>query len=264
MSINTTLASCNQNPALNGPDGSTDLPSTLDDAMRYALSFIAQIRDGAAYPTGMLIQTVGAATPAGGFIKANGALLSRTTYAALFAYATTEGLVSEAVWAATSCGRFSVGDGSTTFRIPDLRGLHVRTLDEARGVDSGRTIGTFQDSQNLSHVHGTTEPPHGHSYNDTGHTHSGTTDTQGDHQHVSSYPTFTGITAASGSFGNLTSGGAGTAVTSVAGAHAHNVSVGLNGTGITINANTTGLSINAAGGSETRVKTLAFPSWIKY
>lgn len=264
MSINTTLASCNQNPALNGPDGATDLPSVLDDAMRYALSFIAQIRDGAAYPTGMLIQTVGAATPAGGFIKANGALLSRTTYATLFAYATAEGLVSEATWSAGSYGRFSVGDGSTTFRIPDLRGHHVRVLDEGRGVDSGRTIGTFQDSQNLSHTHGTTESPHGHVVNDPGHYHTGTTDTQGDHQHVSSYPTFTGVTAGAGGFGNLTSGGATTAITSVAGAHAHNVTVGVNGTSVTINSNTTGLSINAAGGGETRVKTLAFPSWIKY
>ena len=45
MAITTTLAACSQTVALNGPDGAVDAPSTLDDSIRYALSFIAQIRD---------------------------------------------------------------------------------------------------------------------------------------------------------------------------------------------------------------------------
>lgn len=45
MAVTTTLASCSTSAGGNGPDGSTDAPSTLDDSIRYALSFIAQIRD---------------------------------------------------------------------------------------------------------------------------------------------------------------------------------------------------------------------------
>jgi hypothetical protein len=46
MSVNTTLAGISQTASSNGPDGTTDAPSTLDDALRYALSFTAQLRDG--------------------------------------------------------------------------------------------------------------------------------------------------------------------------------------------------------------------------
>lgn len=73
-----------------------------------------------------------------GFIKANGAAVSRTTYAALFlAIGTTYG----------------AGDGSTTFNVPDLRGEFVRSFDDGRGVDSGRGIGTAQNGAIQSHRH---------------------------------------------------------------------------------------------------------------
>ena len=64
-----------------------------------------------------------------GWLKANGAAVSRTTYAALFsAIGTTYGS----------------GDGSTTFNLPDLRGEFPRGFDDGRGVDSGRAIGSAQ------------------------------------------------------------------------------------------------------------------------
>lgn len=64
-----------------------------------------------------------------GWLKANGAAVSRTTYAALFsAIGTTYGS----------------GDGSTTFNLPDLRGEFIRGFSDGRSVDSGRTIGSFQ------------------------------------------------------------------------------------------------------------------------
>jgi microcystin-dependent protein len=76
--------------------------------------------------------------PPAGYVEANGAALSRTTFAALFSiYATT----------------FGVGDGSTTFNVPDLRGEFVRGWDNARGVDSGRGIATAQAGDNLAHTH---------------------------------------------------------------------------------------------------------------
>lgn len=73
-----------------------------------------------------------------GFLKCNGAAVSRTTYAALFAAIGTT---------------YGAGDGSTTFNLPDLRGEFLRCLDDGRGVDTGRAIGSAQDHQMESHNH---------------------------------------------------------------------------------------------------------------
>ncbi|WP_153075777.1 phage tail protein [Paraburkholderia bonniea] len=89
-----------------------------------------------------------------GYIKANGALINRADYPALWAYAQGSGaLYTESDWASEFSGGFSHGDGVTTFRIPDLRGEHLRGWDDSRGLDPQRRIGTRQDSQNLSHDH---------------------------------------------------------------------------------------------------------------
>ena len=34
--------------------------------------------------------------------------------------------------------------GATTFNLPELRGEFIRGWDNARGIDSGRTFGSFQ------------------------------------------------------------------------------------------------------------------------
>ena len=68
-------------------------------------------------------------TPPSGWLKANGAAVSRTTYAALFAAIGTT---------------FGVGDGRTTFNLPDLRGEFLRCLDDGRNIDRGRRLGTAQ------------------------------------------------------------------------------------------------------------------------
>jgi len=82
-----------------------------------------------------------------GFLKANGAAVSRTTYAKLFAAIGTT---------------FGAGDGSTTFNLPDMRGEFVRGLDDGRGVDSGRTFGSAQDDRFQGHYHSLTDPGHFH------------------------------------------------------------------------------------------------------
>ncbi len=87
--------------------------------------------------TGSVAMFARNAAPAG-WLKANGALVSRTTYAALFAAIGTT---------------FGAGDGSTTFALPDLRGEFWRGWDDARGVDSGRAFGSFQDTQLRDHYH---------------------------------------------------------------------------------------------------------------
>ena len=67
-----------------------------------------------------------------GWLKANGAAISRSAYAGLFAAIGTT---------------YGAGDGSSTFNVPDLRGEFLRGLDDGRGVDSGRGIGTAQLGQ---------------------------------------------------------------------------------------------------------------------
>ena len=76
-------------------------------------------------------------TPPSGWLKANGAAVSRTTYAALFAAIGTT---------------FGAGDGSTTFNLPDLRGEFLRGVDDGRGVDIGRGLGSYQADEIKSHT----------------------------------------------------------------------------------------------------------------
>ncbi|MGJ7500064.1 phage tail protein [Variovorax sp. ZT5P49] len=254
MAITTTLAACNTNPTLNGPDGA-DLPSTLDDAIRYALSFIAQLRDGAGLPVGMVAPFVGG-TSAPGWIKLNGALVSRTTYAALFAYASAQGLVSEATWTASNQGRFSVGDGSTTFRLPDTRAMFIRGLDESRGIDTGRGIGTFQDQDNSPHAHGVSDPTHNHG--DPGHFHTGSTSDSGDHAHIYSGWNPSGAGAGVGATTVYAPSSTGT---SPSGNHAHTFSTTTRTTGI--QAASTGVSIQSQG-TEGHPRNLAWPMYIKF
>jgi microcystin-dependent protein len=73
-----------------------------------------------------------------GFLKANGAVVSRSTYAALFAAIGTT---------------YGAGDGSTTFALPDLRGEFLRGWSDGRAVDSGRTFGSAQSDDFKSHTH---------------------------------------------------------------------------------------------------------------
>ena len=93
------------------------------------------------------------AAPPVGWLRADGSLVSRSAYPVLFAAALADGLVSEAVWSAGSQGRFSSGDGSTTFRLPDLRGEFLRGFDDGRGVDAGRARGTQQGHALQQHQH---------------------------------------------------------------------------------------------------------------
>lgn len=73
-----------------------------------------------------------------GWLECNGAEVSRTTYADLFsAVGTTWG----------------VGDGTTTFNLPDLRAEFPRGWDHGKGVDSGRTFASAQAGAIANHSH---------------------------------------------------------------------------------------------------------------
>lgn len=114
-------------------------------------------------PRGALITGPWTSAPPG-FVAANGAEVSRTTYARLWAAAQARGkVVSEATWAAGAYGAFSTGDTSTTFRLPSLNGDFIRAVYG----EATFTIGTWQDSDNKTHNHGgatATEQGHAHNY----------------------------------------------------------------------------------------------------
>lgn len=88
-------------------------------------------------PVGTVIHIAKNTAPAG-YLKANGAAVSRTTYSALFAVIGTT---------------FGAGDGSTTFNLPDLRGEFLRGWDDSRGIDTGRIFGSAQSDDFKAHSH---------------------------------------------------------------------------------------------------------------
>lgn len=89
-------------------------------------------------PTGAIAYFPHAAAPFG-WLKANGAAVSRTVYANLFAVIGTA---------------YGSGDGRTTFNLPDLRGEFIRSWDDGRTVDNGRVLGSWQADEFRSHSHG--------------------------------------------------------------------------------------------------------------
>ena len=72
-----------------------------------------------------------AATPPAGWLLCDGAAVSRTTYAALFA------IIG---------GSWGTGNGSTTFHLPDFRGRFLRGVDGAAGRDPNSGTRTAANS----------------------------------------------------------------------------------------------------------------------
>lgn len=136
-------------------EGTDKQLSNVDGVLKWDGSTIG----GGGLPAGSVFFFATSSAPAG-TLKCNGAAVSRTTYSSLFAEISTQ---------------WGVGDGSTTFNLPDLRGEFIRGWDDGRGADSGRVFGSYQSASSL------------------GHTHSGTTSTKSADQKV---PSSTGFTNA--------------------------------------------------------------------
>lgn len=77
-------------------------------------------------PTGAVLDFAGASAPSG-WLLCYGQPVSRTTYADLFAVVGTT---------------YGVGDGSTTFNLPDLRGRVAAGRDDMGGVGANRITGS--------------------------------------------------------------------------------------------------------------------------
>lgn len=72
------------------------------------------------------------------YLICDGAAISRTTYANLF---NTIGTY------------YGPGNGSTTFTLPDYRGLFLRGQDNGGSTDPGRYLGSYQEMSIQSHSH---------------------------------------------------------------------------------------------------------------
>lgn len=90
-----------------------------------------------ATPVGLMSEYAGSTAPTG-WLLCQGQAVSRVTEAALFAVIGTT---------------YGAGDGSTTFNVPDMRGVFPRGVDASRGLDSGRALGSYQADQIASHGH---------------------------------------------------------------------------------------------------------------
>jgi microcystin-dependent protein len=120
------------------------------------------------------MQPYAVATPPTGWLYADGSVISRTTFAALF---NTIGTT------------FGAGNGTTTFNIPDMRGripggydasnTTNRLTSTVTGGISAATLGntggvqdhTLATTQLPAHGHGVTDGTHSHGINDGGHAH---------------------------------------------------------------------------------------------
>nr|WP_178131852.1 phage tail protein [Pseudomonas sp. C2B4] len=210
--------------------------------------------------TGMVASFAMKTAPTG-WLRCNGALISRTTFASLFARIGTT---------------FGAGDGVTTFGIPDSRGLFLRDWDDGRGFDLSRVFGSFQDMLLQSHAHTATaatvgDHVHAASTDAQGsHAHAAWTDAQGSHAH--NIPRALNSNVGNGGPNITTANGANgwAATTDVQGSHAHNIGVGEAGyhahnVGIGGAGNHThAITVAANGGAETRPKNLALLFCIKY
>lgn len=133
----------------------------------YALSLVSP-QATALNPPGAVIAYMGTNAP-NGWLLCDGSAISRTQYAALFAVLGTAS---------------GVGDGSTTFNLPDCRGLFLRGVNGTRsdayadpgdarasisGGNTNNTVGSYQLDQFKSHTHtGSREIGYAQGYNGSG------------------------------------------------------------------------------------------------
>ena len=121
------------------------LPATAPDGhvLTYTSGAWAAAAIPAQLPAGMIMPFAGSVAPSG-WLVCDGALVSTTTYAALYA-----------VIGDTYDYDDEAGEGE--FKLPDLRGEFIRGWDgegaSARGVDTGRTFGSAQAEAINAHKH---------------------------------------------------------------------------------------------------------------
>jgi microcystin-dependent protein len=106
---------------------------TYDGSNKWYVTYRTRTKD----EIGFIKYSASANVPEG-YLLCNGAAVSRSTYMALFQEIGVT---------------YGAGDGTTTFNLPELRGEFIRALDNGRGVDTGRTLGSAQVDMLESHTH---------------------------------------------------------------------------------------------------------------
>ena len=124
LKVLNVLSSTDTLSALSAAQG-----KALNDAITAINALLVGYTANSFCPSGMVMIFAGDFAPVG-WLKANGAAVSRTVYANLFVAIGT---------------RYGAGDGYSTFNLPDLRGEFPRFWDDGRGVDAGRGLGTWQN-----------------------------------------------------------------------------------------------------------------------
>lgn len=111
--------------------------STNAATTEWVQNLLAQTMDSIV-PVGAIIEYTNEVVPSENFMYAHGQAVSRTLYPTLFARIGT---------------RYGAGDGSTTFNLPDKRGLFTREWDNGKGIDAGRSLGSVQEDCVQPHKH---------------------------------------------------------------------------------------------------------------
>lgn len=104
------------------------------------LAKLASVVQAALIPTGSVLTFGGSSAPTG-FLLCDGSAISRTTYANLYAVIGTT---------------YGVGDGSTTFNLPDTRGIFIRGngTQTVSGISySSASLGGKQGDVLQNHAH---------------------------------------------------------------------------------------------------------------
>jgi len=131
--INTNFSNLNSDKIETSvKDTDTTLSADSDDKIpsQKAVKNYIDTQVGIAAPAGAIIPYAGSSAPTG-WLLAYGQAVSRTTYADLFAIVSTT---------------YGVGDGSTTFNLPDLRGRVPAGLDNLGGVSANTITDSNADS----------------------------------------------------------------------------------------------------------------------
>jgi hypothetical protein len=107
--------------------------STINAGMRQDGVF------GGIVPTGSIVAYVSSTAPAG-WLVADGTAVSRTTYANLFAIISTT---------------YGIGDGSTTFNLPDIRGRNILMASSTANMaqTGGESNHTMTSDELVAHTH---------------------------------------------------------------------------------------------------------------
>ncbi|WP_313453335.1 hypothetical protein [Stutzerimonas nitrititolerans] len=107
---------------------------------------------------GLSIDTTMTANP-GGYALADGSLYSRALWPWLWDHAQKSGALITDAGRANAPGKWTSGDGSTTFRTPAVLGNFIRPLNaSATGTNKNRVMGTLESDMFKAHSHSTTFP----------------------------------------------------------------------------------------------------------